>query len=116
MKEQLKALITQLELEGLSSFPNDSELVTTQTGRNARQFIDLISDKYELPKVAPDGEGGLVFGWEKDDTASVVVGFTNKAIFAVQAPGTSNSKYFDEVSYCGTIPSDILDILSKYCR
>jgi len=112
MLEELKTLIVLLESKDLTSMGDDDGVVVTkQASRNARHFLDSIVDKYELPKVAADGEGGLVFAWEEDNRTNVVVGFAEKVIYAVEAPGTNESKHFEEETYYDEVPLKILQML-----
>jgi hypothetical protein len=110
----LKALVAKLEEEPFSWGPQEGERLTAETSRNAQLFLDLLPTDRELPKVAPDGDGGLYMAWERPGRPTVIVGVTGDRLFAVVNPGTAKSRHVPEARFDGSsIPGPILDVIPK---
>ena len=108
----LKRLVAKLEKEPLSWGPQEGERLTAQTSRNAQRFLDLLPSDRKLPKVAPDGDGGLYMAWEKHGEPTVVVGVGDDRLFAVVNPGTPESLHISETAFDGvSIPPEILSVI-----
>ncbi len=110
----LKALVERFEREPFSRGLDDGERVSVETSRHARRFLEALPFDRQLPKIAPDGDGGLYMAWERKDEPTVVVGVTEDVLYAVVGPGTPESRHVPEVKFDGTsIPSAILSVIPK---
>ncbi len=93
---------------------DDGVLVSDETARAAQSFLDALPADRELPKVAPDGEGGLYMAWERIGEATVVIGVIGLLLYAVVGPGTPRSRHIPETAFDGTsIPMEILGEIPK---
>jgi hypothetical protein len=113
-RSALKELITGLTKEPFSWSPDDGELVRLDSSRTAQRFLDVLPPDRELPRVAPDGDGGLYMAWEKPDQPTVVVGIVDNAVYGVVAPGTPQSRHIPEEEFDGeNVPPEILSAIPK---
>ena len=113
-RSALKDLITGLTKEPFSWSPDDGELVRPETSRTAQRFLEVLPTHRELPRVAPDGDGGLYMAWEKPGQTTVVVGIVDNAVYGVVAPGTPKSRHIPEEEFDGeNVPPEILSVIPK---
>ncbi len=91
----------------------DSEVsrITPETAEAASQFLRLVPQNSALPKIAPDGENGLVMAWDLLD-GLVLLTIDGWVLHAVAAAATPWARYYDDMSFDGhTIPSKIREEL-----
>jgi hypothetical protein len=113
-RSALKELITGLTKEPFSWSPVDGELVRPETSRTAQRFLEVLPPDRELPRVAPDGDGGLYMAWGKPGQPTVVVGIVDNAVYGVVAPGTPQSRHIPEQEFDGeNVPPEILSAIPK---
>ena len=113
-RSALKELITGLTKEPFSWSPVDGELVRPETSRTAQRFLEVLPPDRELPRVAPDGDGGLYMAWEKLGQTTVVVGIVDNAVYGVVAQGTPKSRHIPEEEFDGeNVPPEILSVIPK---
>lgn len=113
-KEALRELIGRMAECGFSfSYrPDEAEPLNEEAALVAKRFLELLPPDRELPKIAPDGDGGLMMAWEGDPRETVVIGVFGKFLYAVVAPGTQESLHVAEERFDhDTIPSTILDVV-----
>ncbi len=114
IRQRLDKLIARLTVEALSWGPEDVELVTTETARTARSLLKILPSDRELPRIAPDGEGGLYMAWEELGEQTVIVGISEDELYAVVGPGTPKSRHVQETKFDqNVIPPEILNVIPK---
>jgi hypothetical protein len=85
----------------------EGNYISTSTLSNAIAFVSKLPGSANLPKFAPDGEGGLVLSWKGDaSTCLVVIG--ERYLHIVLNAGTDEAIYLDDVPYVGGPPPAIL--------
>lgn len=112
--EQNRRSLSQL-ISHLNSNPIFIDEVTSRvSARNiddALRFVSYLPANKILPKVAPDGEGGVVFAWEGLESDTLVViekGFISAVIRATRP----DAEYFHNIPFdCDQIPSEILQAI-----
>jgi hypothetical protein len=88
--------------------PANIEDLSTET---ALAFVWRLPTDRAFPKVAPDGEGGLIFIWG-DDRPKALVSVDGTTLSLVINPGTPASDHRPPMRFDGElIPSYILDVL-----
>ncbi len=114
-RSTLKELITALTKEPFSWSPDDGELVRLESSRTAQGFLEVLPTDRELPRVAPDGDGGLYMAWENPGQPTVVVGIVDNEVYGVVAPGTPESRHIPEEEFDGeNVPPEILTAIPKH--
>jgi hypothetical protein len=97
-QRNLIQLIKRFEVEGFS-FGLDEEIrCDAASAEAASAFIRALPAQYLLPKIAPDGEGGIILAWENAERELVmsVCGWTlYPVINPLSKPEHLNSLNFD---------------------
>jgi hypothetical protein len=88
--------------------------VTWETQLATLRFIDLLPDDVKLPRVAPDGEGGITLHWETEDYRYHLGGVGDWQLHFVFNAGQAHARYVDDVTFNGDeIPDQILQFLKE---
>lgn len=82
--------------------------ISAATFDSIRLFLDALPRSAPLPKVAPDGEGGLLLAWTLGDGHRTLVTVDDGSLHAVTKAGTAESEYFNNIVFEGDIPGDLL--------
>lgn len=91
-------------------FDRDDARISVTTAEASKAFFTMLIKKItKLPKIAPDGEGGLLSVWEKEGhTAMLVIDGWN--LHLVTKAMTPNASYFDDIKFNeDEIPTEIYD-------
>lgn len=99
-KERLLALIQQFADDGFSSAPDRDGRISHDTAKAAKALFDILLPNYELPKVSPDGEGGLIAVWEQGNHSTVLV-IDGWQLHLVAEATTPRARYFDDMAFDG---------------
>lgn len=71
-------------------------------------FLKALPDQYRLPKIAPDGEGGVTMRWSLDHF-DVIVSVDGWSLYTTVAPSSDNPEYLDVFNFDGSaVPKEIL--------
>jgi hypothetical protein len=106
-KVQLQTIIDELAREAPSW---DAEPVTVDVNvvATAQRFLRALPTNRELPQVAPDGEGDLLFVWETPH-GNCILTVQNDVLHLVDNPGTQYAEHIDAQQFVGRrIPVSIL--------
>jgi hypothetical protein len=109
-KARLIAAIDRMK----TSAPNWSadRLVVNETSAvSAEKFLKCLPGDARLPKVAPDGEGDVMFVWDDAHNACVVT-VEQRTLHVVSKPGTPDVKQIDAQKFLGVrIPPAVLECI-----
>ena len=73
--------------------------ISETTAEAAKAFFTLLIKKIsKLPKIAPDGDGGLLSVWENDGATAMLV-IDGWSLHFVTHAMTPNANYFDDVRF-----------------
>ena len=91
-------------------FQNEDAKITDTTAEAAKAFFTLLIKKVsKLPKIVPDGDGGLLSVWEKDETTAMLV-IDGWNLHLVTHAMTPNAIYYDDRRFNEEeIPTEIYD-------
>jgi hypothetical protein len=111
-RQTLIALIRRFAYYGLSWTAGQCAPITRPTQMTAAAFLNSLPAGKALPKVSPDGEGGLMMIWE-DQHAPVLLTIDNLYLHAVIAATTPRAEYLDDIPFdwLQRIPQKILDAI-----
>jgi hypothetical protein len=87
--------------------------VTSVSHEAAITFIDALPRGAPLPKVAPDGDGGLLLAWTLGSGGRTLVTIDGWTIHCVSRAGTEMATYWDDLAFDGTIPAEIQQAIAK---
>jgi hypothetical protein len=94
------------------SAPNwygSSTTVDELSAQNAENFLRCLPGNVLLPRVAPDGEGDIMFVWDGPDNPSCVVTVEKQTLHLAARLGTPHVKQVDDQRFLGVrIPPEIL--------
>lgn len=106
-KPKLLALIDQFADEGFSCVGERASKVSRDSAEAAKALFALLLPGRQLPKIAPDGEGGLIAVWESPED-SVVLVVDNWRLHLVARATTPRATYFDDVPFDGERLPDVV--------
>jgi hypothetical protein len=102
--EKRKARLISALMAMKVSAPNWSgytSVVREPSAMTAEKFLNSLPGNSALPKVAPDGEGDVMFVW--DDPNSCIVIVEPRMLHLVSKPGTGDSKQVRSQQFLGVI-------------
>jgi hypothetical protein len=106
-KARLEALIIRMITEA-PSWDGKPTRISVQTALTAIRFLKVLPPDRELPKVAPDGEGDLLFVWEPPN-GNCIVTVEGNLLHMVDQPGTQHVQHVDLKEFVSRrIPVSIL--------
>jgi hypothetical protein len=106
-KLRLMTLIDSM-IDCAPSWDGESTFVTADAAATAIRFLSALPSNRSLPKVAPDGEGDILFVWEPPN-GNCVVTVEDQMLHLVDQPGTRYVEHVDAVPFYGRrIPISIL--------
>lgn len=96
----------------LSRFALEREI--SRTSMHAAQcFVEALPRSKTLPKVSPDGDGGVLFAWSVPGDARTLITVADWMLYAVARAGTLDAQYFEDISFDeGVIPDELLAVIS----
>lgn len=110
-KGRLIHLIRRFEQFGFSHDREHISHLSVATRDFGEKFLELLPTKKALPKISPDGEGGLTMAWEECERALLVI-VDGALLHAVIGAGTSQAQYVDDISFnTPAIPAAILNAI-----
>lgn len=107
----LTAIIQQMETVSPSWDGSDGTVISPESSETAIRFLAALPTNRELPKVAPDGEGNVIFVWEPPHGNCLVTVVPN-CLHMVDKPGGLAVQHIDDQEFTGNrIPLLILSAL-----
>lgn len=103
------------DLQRLMGLARRLEGVCPDSAEAASAFLSALPPEYRLPKIASDGEGGVIFAWEGAHRELVmsVCGWT---LYPVVDP-TAGAKHLPDAHFDGkVIPHGIMGALNKCAK
>jgi hypothetical protein len=86
--------------------------VRESSAQSAKKFLECLPGNALLPRVAPDGEGDVMFVW--DGQQSCVVTVEKRDLHLACGLGTPNAQHVDAQRFLGVkIPKSILDRIPR---
>jgi hypothetical protein len=102
-RSTLKTLISRLAIESCGPSVNQPSVAT------AHLFISKLPNDRAFPRVAPDGEGGLMLVWGEMPVSLLVI-IDDADILPVLHPGTEQSRHLPPMRFrSDQIPSELLN-------
>jgi hypothetical protein len=114
LRVRLMRLLQRFSADGLTTSPfSESTVITKASKRAAETFLSLLPSDYRLPKVGPDGEGGVVLAWEQNNR-TVLLTLQGWTLHLVDAPARSAADYLDNLSFGGDVlPQDLMGFIPR---
>ena len=110
-KARLIRLLRQFESDGYSQYLGHTCRISNLTCGYAEKFLAVLPKGKVLPKIAPDGEGGLVMAWEAPE-ATTLITVDGAYLSAVFGAGLPHAIYIDPIIFDGPrIPNEILHVI-----
>lgn len=106
-RERLISLVGQMNQDGHSCTRDHPSKVSDESAATARALFEILLPSRETPKIAPDGEGGLIAVWD-DPASSVVLVIDNWKLHLVVNAATPDARYFDDVPFDGEHLPDVI--------
>lgn len=85
--------------------------ITRATLRSALDFVGELPHAKVLPRVAPDGDGGVMLVWDTPGQGQTVITLADSMVYAVARAGTAHAHYFDDMPFDGVIEDELLDAI-----
>ena len=98
--ERMHHLIDRFATEGFGWDAESACTITPDTARAAKMFLDLIPHAAMLPRIAPDGDGGLTVVWERNGNHDLLV-IEDWTIHIVRNAATNHAQYEDNIRFDG---------------
>ncbi|MQA23452.1 hypothetical protein [Rugamonas rivuli] len=97
-----------------ASETSDAYRLTSETADASVALIKALRNSMRLPKIAPDGEGGLMAVWEGEHPVIALV-VDNWKMHMVTGAATDQAEYFDDLPFDGIrLPKEILEFIPKF--
>jgi hypothetical protein len=104
-------VIKYLELKSVTWTERDPVRIDYISAETAKDFIYQLPPDRAFPKVAPDGEGGIMLVWDSPQCKELIT-IDRNILFLIENPGQPNSYHFNPLRFDGErIPSIILERL-----
>lgn len=107
LRVMLQSIIEQM-VEDAPTWDGEPIAITNEAAETAIRFLKALPSNRELPKVAPDGEGDVLFVWEPPH-GDCIVTVEGNVLHMVDRPSTNNAEHVDGKRFAGyRIPVSIL--------
>jgi hypothetical protein len=108
-QDKLINLLHHFASQGLSWSVDYDATISPLTASTAELFLRGVPARKVLPKISPDGDGGLMMAWEGIGDPLIVT-IDDLRISAVVAAATPRAEYLDRIPYVdgATLPAEIL--------
>ncbi len=114
-RKRLLDLIACFQRYGFSQVAGRGGRVSAKAAAAACGFIKLLPYDAVMPRVAPDGEDGLVAVWDRPNGALLVV-VDDTHLHIVANAMTPNARYYDQVPFQPDgmrLPAEVLTVLPR---
>ena len=111
-RQAMIALIGRFAVSGLSWRAGEMARITPTTRSVSEAFLRALPSGKALPKISPDGEGGLMMVWEGSGRPFVLI-VDDLRLHGVIAAGTPQAEYIDDMPLdsAQVLPDSILDAI-----
>lgn len=105
-------LLRDFAAYGLSWADGAQAKITGASRATAEAFLRALPDNKSLPKLSPDGEGGVMMVWEAHNRTLLVTA-DESVLHTVFAAATPDAVYLNDIPFnaAKTIPREILDAI-----
>lgn len=111
-KERLKHVIEKFASAEFGLFFDESMRIGKNVLNSALALVDLLPNEKSLPKVAPDGEGGVLLAWQTTHGEHICIVDAEKIHLVIKA-GSEDAEYLDDIPFKGKeLPGAIVQMLS----
>ncbi|MGH7077506.1 MAG: hypothetical protein ACREFU_05355 [Acetobacteraceae bacterium] len=101
-------LVHRFARQGLAWAEGDRGRISATTEGTAERFLTAIPMRKALPRISPDGEGGLMMVWESP-ADRLLVTIDECLLQVVVAAATPRATYLNDLSFDGAeIPRNVL--------
>lgn len=108
-RDALVELVQKFAVYGLSWNAERAVKISWATTNAAIAFFLALPARAALPRISPDGEGGLLMAWETRDDLVIAV-LDGRCIHLVASATTPRARYHDDLPFDGgQIPTEILE-------
>ncbi|NMV41824.1 hypothetical protein [Ralstonia insidiosa] len=109
----LLVLIDQFASDGFSCVGERASTISKETAQSARSLFSSVLPAGRLPKIAPDGEGGLIALWDST-TSPIVLVIDNWRLHLVKNAATPQAEYFDDLPFDGeSVPQVVSESIPR---
>lgn len=99
-------------VEGILSRFCAEGYISRTSMHSAQGFIEALPTYKQLPKVSPDGEGGVTLAWAATDSGRTLITLADWMAYGVAHAGTDQAVYLEDVSFEGAfIPDELLAVI-----
>jgi hypothetical protein len=98
-KARLLSLLDSMAC-GTPSWDGEVDIVSEESAKTARRFLKALPPNRELPKIAPDGEGDVLFVWEPPH-GNCIITVQRDLLHLVDHPGSPYAAHVDEQMFTG---------------
>lgn len=101
-------LVHRFARQGLAWGEDDRGRISATTEATAERFLAAMPVRKALPRISPDGEGGLMMVWELS-ADPLLVTIDECLLQVVVAAATASATYLNDLPFDGTdIPENVL--------
>ena len=79
---------------------------------SARNFLLSLPETFPLPKIYPDGDGGIMFVWSTPTKSTIMV-IEGIVFHLVKNAGSDQAEYFDGIPLQEIPPQELIDALGE---
>ncbi|WP_294368337.1 hypothetical protein [Pseudacidovorax sp.] len=87
---------------------HELDQISLKTSMYAGWFIRSLPTTRSLPKVSPDGDGGLQMAWDVEGSGRTLITINDEMLYGVISAGTRSASYLDERQFMGVVEEDFL--------
>jgi len=111
-KARLISLVQRFAVDGIA-LGGEEVKIDRETADASIALIDLLPSSAPLPRIAPDGEGGLTAVWELPNEAVVIV-VAEWRLNIVTSAASPNAEYFDDLPFDGEhLPQPLIEAIAS---
>lgn len=112
-RQRLVEVLNLFRSQGFSMNADQSVAISEVSRCRSVAFLSALPRKTMLPRVAPDGEQGVVMIWDKNDR-QLLLTLDEQSMHCVQNAGTLHAIYHDDLHYDGVnMPQQVVDALAS---
>ena len=112
-REALAQLIQYFAATGLTWSDQEARPIEQASMETALAVIGAIPHTRALPKVTPDGEGGVMLVWDSEGSKAMIT-VAGTTLFPVIDPGEATSEHMQELVFAGdALPIQLLGMIPR---
>lgn len=111
-RQRLIAALALFRSHGYSQGENERGTISEASQQLSVALLNALPRHAALPKIAPDGDSGVVMVWEVNDT-QLLLTVDEQGLHCVQNAGTPAAVYHDDLYYDGSaLPEQLAHVLA----